>query len=49
MLLHEWAHALGGRDDVAYYADNCKQLAKNNPAGAIRNADSFSFHYCQSQ
>ena len=49
VLLHEWAHALGGRDDVAYYADNCKQLAKNNPAGAIRNADSFSFHYCQSQ
>ena len=49
VLLHEWAHALGARDDVAYYAGNCKELAKNNPAGAVRNADSFSFHYCQSQ
>ncbi|XP_011410402.2 PREDICTED: uncharacterized protein LOC105316861 [Amphimedon queenslandica] len=49
VLLHEWAHALGGRSDEAYYADNCKKLAKNEPARAIKNADSFSFHYCKSQ
>ena len=49
VLIHEWVHALGGRDDVTYYVDNCKRLARTNPAAAIRNADSYSFHYCQSQ
>ena len=23
-----------------------QQLAKNNPDGAIKNADNYSFHYC---
>ena len=47
-LLHEWAHALGYRDDYkkTYGGDECKKLAKNDPDGAIKNADNFSFHYC---
>ena len=48
-LLHEWAHAYGLIDDVAYGRTNCKNLAKRDPAGAIRNADSFLYHYCDAQ
>ena len=48
-LLHEWAHALAGRDDEGYGVDNCKSYARSDPAKAIRNADNFSFHYCESQ
>ncbi|XP_019854636.1 PREDICTED: uncharacterized protein LOC105313506 [Amphimedon queenslandica] len=48
-LLHEWAHAYGYIDDVAYGRSNCKNLARNNPSGAIRNADSFLYHYCDLQ
>ena len=47
-MLHEWAHALGYRDDYnkIYGGDECKALAKFNSDGAIENADNFSFHYC---
>ena len=51
VLLHEWAHALGGRDDYksTYGASNCKNLAKSDPDGAIKNADNFSLHYCEAK
>ena len=48
-LLHEWAHAYGYIDDVTYGRTNCKSLAKRDPAGAIRNADTYLYHYCDSQ
>ncbi|XP_011407546.2 PREDICTED: uncharacterized protein LOC105314849 [Amphimedon queenslandica] len=48
-LLHEWAHAYGYIDDVTYGRTNCKNLAKSNPDDAIRNADSYLYHYCDAQ
>ncbi|XP_011405316.1 PREDICTED: uncharacterized protein LOC105313517 [Amphimedon queenslandica] len=48
-LLHEWAHAFAARDDEGYGPDKCKGFAKSDPAKAIRNADNFSYHYCESQ
>ena len=48
-LLHEWAHAYGYIDDVTYGRDNCKNLAKTNPDDAVRNADTYLYHYCDSQ
>ena len=48
-LLHEWAHAYGLIDDVDYGRDNCKQLAKDNPDDAVRNADTYLYHYCDLQ
>ena len=48
-LLHEWAHAYGLIDDVAYGRKKCKKLAKKKPSDAIRNADSYCYHYCDAQ
>ena len=45
-LIHEWAHAFGLTDDVTYGATNCMNLAKSSPDKAIKNADSYRFHYC---
>ena len=43
--MHEWAHALGYAKDIAYYSSRCQKLAKDNPDKAVKNADSYSFHY----
>ena len=48
-LLHEWAHAYGLIDDVAYGRTNCQNLAKSNPSDAIRNADTYLYHYCDAR
>ena len=48
-LLHEWAHAYGYTDYITYGPDNCKSLAEDHPDCAIWNADSFKYHYCESQ
>ena len=49
ILAHEWSHALANRADEEYGVDKCKELAKNSPARAMNNADSYSYHYCESQ
>ena len=49
ILVHEWAHALAARDDVAYGARNCTNLAKSNPDKALKNADNYGYFYCESQ
>ena len=54
-LLHEWAHTFGGRIDYSsggtdYYGRSlCKQLARNDPANAVKNADNYCYHYCDAQ
>uniref|UniRef100_A0A1X7U372 Lysine-specific metallo-endopeptidase domain-containing protein n=1 Tax=Amphimedon queenslandica TaxID=400682 RepID=A0A1X7U372_AMPQE len=48
ILLHEWSHAMGYKTDKKYYSNWCQQLAKNDPDKAVANADSYSFHYCES-
>lgn len=48
-LIHEWSHAFGYRDDIAYGASNCKNLAKSNPDNAVKNADSYTYFYCEAQ
>lgn len=46
ILSHEMSHFndVGGTDDFAYGADDAKQLAKDNPAQALHNADNFEFY-----
>ena len=46
-LVHEWTHASVGTKDYKYGTSDCKQLAKNDPAKAINNADNYAFHYCR--
>ena len=46
-LVHEWTHASVGTKDYKYGTDKCKQLAKDDPAKAIDNADNYAFHYCR--
>ena len=48
ILMHEWAHALGWAKDYKYHARKCRNLAKNQPDKAVKNADNYSFHYCES-
>ncbi|XP_019853821.1 PREDICTED: uncharacterized protein LOC105313278 isoform X2 [Amphimedon queenslandica] len=48
-LIHEWAHAFAYIDDVTYGRTNCKNLAKSNPDDAVRNADTYLYHYCDLQ
>lgn len=42
-ILHELTHAAADTDDVCYGRGNCRNLAKNKPEDAIKNADSFEF------
>ncbi|MZP30517.1 hypothetical protein GTO91_12410 [Heliobacterium undosum] len=41
IVLHELTHAVTGTDDVVYGTGNCKNLAKNDSAKAVKNADSY--------
>jgi peptidyl-Lys metalloendopeptidase len=45
-LVHEMGHFnnVAALQDVTYGITNCKNLAKNNPASAIRNADNYCFY-----
>ena len=48
VLLHEWSHAFGYKDDIKYGSKLCQDLAKNDPDKAVTNSDSYAFHYCES-
>ncbi|XP_011405190.2 PREDICTED: uncharacterized protein LOC105313448 [Amphimedon queenslandica] len=48
VLMHEWAHALGYARDYKYYSKPCQKLAETDPDKAVKNGDSYSFHYCES-
>jgi len=45
-LIHEMSHFnnVANTNDVTYGITNCENLAKNNPAQAVRNADNFCFY-----
>ena len=45
-LVHEWTHVYSNTKDHVYGAQQCKDLAKNNPTQAINNADNFGYFYC---
>jgi hypothetical protein len=44
-LTHEMSHFVlaGGTKDIVYGVDNCRLLARKNPAQALANADNFEF------
>lgn len=42
-LIHELSHEAAGTDDNAYGTTNCQNLATNDPASAIDNADNYAF------
>ena len=44
ILMHEWMHAYGFKEDRAYGANDCKQLSTEC---ALENADSFGYFYCE--
>ena len=48
-LIHEWSHAFGITYDRIYGASQSQNLAKTNPDKAVENADSYGWHYCESQ
>ncbi|XP_011409462.1 PREDICTED: peptidyl-Lys metalloendopeptidase-like [Amphimedon queenslandica] len=48
-LLHEWSHSFGDTEDYEYGRTDCKDLAKKRPGRAVKNADSFAYHYCDAQ
>uniref|UniRef100_A0A1X7UFG0 Lysine-specific metallo-endopeptidase domain-containing protein n=1 Tax=Amphimedon queenslandica TaxID=400682 RepID=A0A1X7UFG0_AMPQE len=48
-LIHEWSHLFGDTDDHAYGRSDCKELAEDNPANAVENADNYCYHYCDAQ
>jgi peptidyl-Lys metalloendopeptidase len=43
-ILHEHTHATAKTDDHEYGQDECRQLAINDPATAIDNADNFAYY-----
>ena len=49
ILAHEWTHNFGRTRDYSYGATANKNLAKNKPRKAVRNADTYEFWYCLSQ
>jgi len=48
-LIHELSHFddICGTRDHAYGTTNCRNLARNNPAQAVNNADNYEY-YCES-
>ena len=44
-IIHELSHieSVGGTEDVIYGEKDCLELAIKDPAGALKNADSFEF------
>jgi peptidyl-Lys metalloendopeptidase len=43
-LIHEMSHLKAGTSDFAYGTTNCRDLATNNPANAIANADNYEYY-----
>ena len=43
ILTHELSHAILSTDDHVYGQSQCQDLARDNPAYAIRNADNFEY------
>jgi peptidyl-Lys metalloendopeptidase len=39
-VVHEQSYSDAGTDDIAYGQDGCRQLARDRPDDAVRNADS---------
>jgi Lysine-specific metallo-endopeptidase/Hemopexin len=42
-FVHEWSHAVAGTADVVYGQTKARNLARTDPANAIRNADSHEY------
>jgi Lysine-specific metallo-endopeptidase len=42
-VLHEHSHASAGTDDLIYDRDDCRQLAKDDPDRAVRNASNYEY------
>jgi hypothetical protein len=42
-VVHEHSHASARTEDLVYRQDPCKELARTNPAKAIRNADTHEY------
>ncbi len=47
-IVHEMTHfyAVAGTADVVYGVDGCHDLARNDPDGAVENADSYAY-FCE--
>ena len=41
--IHGLSHAIASTDNLAYGVANCKNLAKNHPERAVRNADNYGY------
>ncbi|XP_011406447.1 PREDICTED: uncharacterized protein LOC105314155 isoform X1 [Amphimedon queenslandica] len=48
-LVHEWSHAFGYTDDIVYGRPNSLNLARYHPDNAVRNAESYCYHYCDAR
>ena len=46
-LAHEWTHASSNTEDYEYGVADCQQLARDDPAKAVNNADNYAFYYCR--
>ena len=51
VLVHELSHAFGTSKAIdikkqGYGVDNCLRMAKDRPDAAVKNADSYSYFYC---
>ena len=46
-LAHEWTHASSDTEDYEYGVADCQQLARDDPAKAVNNADNYAFYYCR--
>lgn len=42
-IIHELTHIIFDTDDHEYSQEDCKELARNNPARAIDNADNYEY------
>ena len=46
-LVHEWTHVSSDTEDYEYGVTDCQQLARDDPAKAVNNADNYAFYYCR--
>ena len=45
-LVHELSHSFGYTDDLGYGTGNARNLARDDPSKAVRNAENYHFFYC---
>lgn len=43
-IVHEHSHATCNTDDLVYSQQKCKELAKNSPDKAVKNADNYEYY-----